>query len=544
LTLLINLLHVFAGLLMVVAWLLPDHYLPWGTFYQEYLAFSSLLLLFLAEFNSAKRISAFTAVFFLAIVWICVQLIWGTYLFKVDAWMAMIYLSAAFLAYQIGLSTPNKNQLLVGVASVILVAGLISVLIGLCQWLGFTSSLIVTSNRAFGNLAQPNNYATLLFWGLCSSIYLFISRSFSWFTFALISTVIVCGIVLSESRTSLLQIGCLFLWTVFGARQILPRRLITLVPVIVFYLLYFSFPVVKSTLLLDEQGATRLVAGDYSARSQIWTEAIHAITQSSWLGYGWGQVSVAQFLNSVPVPISIENYVEHSHNIVLDLLIWNGPYVGGLIVGLLVIWLIRHFCSGRRDEQTWFLLACLGGVLVHACLEFPLEYAFFLLPSGLMIGLIENGKSKTLPLPISQHLWGVLVLVPSLFLMVAIWIEYGNIEEDHRVMRAQNFGLKVDADLTLVKPALILDGQREFIRFARTKARANMTQDELSLMKNVAYRYSIAIAIYRYSVALALNGSLSESELELRKIETIYGKEQYQRWRRYWQESLEKGVEI
>ena len=77
--------------------------------------------------------------------------------------------------------------------------------------------------------------------------------------------------------------------------------------------------------------------------------------------------------------------VQHAHNLVLDLVLWNGVPLGLLLVGALAWWAWRQVRDAQTAQQRLLLLA-LGLLLLHALLELPHLYAFFLLPAAAMAG--------------------------------------------------------------------------------------------------------------------------------------------------------------
>lgn len=67
----------------------------------------------------------------------------------------------------------------------------------------------------------------------------------------------------------------------------------------------------------------------------MWHQMLLAIKEQPLLGYGWNQVGVAQL--SVYLDYPTTEWTEHSHNILLDLLIWNGIPLGILIIGFYMV---------------------------------------------------------------------------------------------------------------------------------------------------------------------------------------------------------------
>lgn len=538
------LFYFFTVLAILLSWLFPDHYLPWRAFYNEFLAFSSLLLLLLTQISAEKKTSHLLVVIISAIAFLIFQNLVGVYSFLSDIFFSIAYLAGALVAYQIGISSAKRIEFIFWLAITLALAGTISAIIGLCQWLHIESFWFVKSDRSVGNLAQANNFASLLFWAFCAITYLYTARFASSGTYLLISFILVLGLVLSESRTPILFAIFFLAWLIWGVKkQILDKRaLLSTAPLLLFALMYGVFPAVDALWNFTEPEQVRLLSGKYANRIEIWKSLTTALLHIPSVGYGMGQVSTAQFtyLSEFAAPT---DFVEYSHNIALDLLIWFGPIAGGLVIIFLSWWIGSRFWKVRCLEN-WFLLACVGGTIIHSNLEYPIAYAYFLLPFSLMLGLIDQSAVKASKIPAPPKLYTFAIFLPAALLMSWVWVEYRILEKDHRIMRGQNFGLPIDPNLRLSENVTLIDGEREYIRFARTKASTGMSQIELNWMKKVAYRFPFEVVVYRYCVALALNGHLEEAIDELRKIEYYYGSKKYEYYKYFFDQSVAEGKEM
>jgi O-antigen ligase len=124
-----------------------------------------------------------------------------------------------------------------------------------------------------------------------------------------------------------------------------------------------------------------------------WATIIDAIGQRPWFGYGWGQVGVAQQQAALSHGASGE-WLSFSHNVVLDLMVWSGVPIGGLVTLGCVYWLYAQVRS-CRDAGTLMALSAIAALATHALLEYPLAYAYFLLPLGLLVGMQRIAPSAT-----------------------------------------------------------------------------------------------------------------------------------------------------
>lgn len=91
-----------------------------------------------------------------------------------------------------------------------------------------------------------------------------------------------------------------------------------------------------------------------------------ALKEQGVFGYGWNQASIAQ-MSVFHLHPSVE-WVSSAHNIILDLLIWNGIPLGLLIVGAILIWFLW---LNKNIDDTVSIVAMLmvGTVFIHSMLE-------------------------------------------------------------------------------------------------------------------------------------------------------------------------------
>lgn len=69
-------------------------------------------------------------------------------------------------------------------------------------------------------------------------------------------------------------------------------------------------------------------------------------------------------------------WYKSAHNVVLDLLIWNGIPIGALILLYLTGWLY-WLNKGAKESVSIIAMLMVSAILIHALLEFPIHYAYF-----------------------------------------------------------------------------------------------------------------------------------------------------------------------
>lgn len=527
-----KLLPFSALVCLLCALLLPNHYLPWLAAYSEFLVFLSVLLL--GFFFACYSVPLPRSVIFLLLCLVIPILQWsfGAIIFFGDAFIASSYLFAFACAVMIGNAiaiNPIIKQVSINYfAATILVAAVVSAWIALRQWLLLSGSIWVVDlppgGRPFANLGQPNHLATLLSLGLAAVLYFYEKRYLGRIAGAFLTFFLLVGLALTQSRTPWVGAICGLIWWVWQGRRI-PLRLSWKLYVgwlLVYVIVLVSLPSIVEFLGLAP-GADLLDRAQAAHRLDIWRQMLSAVVQGPLWGYGWTQVSMAQIAVALQHPIFMR--MDNSHNIVLDLILWNGPLLGGLIVVTNGLWLTRIALRTRTLEGTLALLAA-GFVLVHGMFEYPLEYAYFLLPVGLLLGLAE-GEAFTCRKKI-VHRWllmGTLVIFAGLLSWV--WYEYRIIEEEHRLMRFERSNLGGPIEPNVISEVILLTQLKEHILFARTIPLKGMDRTRLEWMQSIAHRYPYPYNLYKSSLALSLNGYPDLAAKEIFLIRVLHGERSY-----------------
>lgn len=524
-------IYIF-GVLLFVSFVLPNHYQPWLVAYQEFSIILGCLFLAFTVLGCKRIYFDFPVVGLLLLsTFPLVQYGFGVVYFFGDAFIAWGYIFGCGVLVLVGKNlAKNKGDSIVFFqvfAGAVVVAAVLSVWIALRQWLMLPGSVWVADLpldvRPFANMAQPNNLATLLCMGLAGVIYFYEKSSFNSYAASLVAVFLVFGVALTQSRTpwiSVVVVSIFWFWKsrVYQAR-LSPKHMFFWV--VGYALCVSALPVLSDYLLLHNQGFMSRARS--LERLDLWWQMLGGVWDGPLWGYGWNQVSVAQVLATPNYPVRV--FTEHSHNILLDILIWNGPALGVGIIGCFVCWLAvlgwRACCL-----ESLFALIVVGLVVVHGMLEFPLEYAFFLFPVGVLLGFVsgEVAHRGTIRLP-KWVLAGILSFCTGLY--VWVWCEYRILEEDHRLMRFETSGISESVKGEVAPNVALLTQLREFIRYVRTPASEGMSRQQLEWMRHVSYRYHSASGLFRYSLALGLNGFPEQARENLFIIRLLHGEEQY-----------------
>ena len=475
--------------LFIIAWLAYDHYEPWVNFHSEALALCGMVLLAIAEClrtqNSPSWGTPRAPVIFLASVigYVWLLLFLGIGLFLGEAVLVSLYLYGLFVSIALGhryatIGVPDANLkwLFIPLA----VAALLSAAIGLLQWLdleGVLGMYVVEASlgdRPMGNMGQPNQLATLLLMGLISLAWLFARGHGGGLVSVAAAGFLTLILALTQSRAGMLgaiAAGFFLAWKAHLApSRMVPKHF--LVWLLVYGLLLLLVPTIYDLLLMSGGRSTASLFTT-SDRYAIWGQALAAVAQSPWLGYGWLQTPAAQAVGSMTVPGTM--IFTFSHNIVLDSMV-----------------------------------------------EYPFAYSYFLLAAGLLVGVVEAAHVRSVVTHLSPKL--VALGLGVWFCLGAFMVvEYFQREAEYRLARLVNQGLEPappDFQPTSVHLLTQLGG---LLNAVRVQPARNMPPAELETMRRVLHRFANREIHLNYIVALGLNGNTSEAIRQLSILRAMYG---------------------
>lgn len=360
---------------------------PWVSAFQDLCAILALIVLLSSQvFTKDIQINKTYSYACLFILFIPIsQYMTGLLYFRQELVLSTLYLLIFFLSIVAGISLHKTANAIVRFSTFFSIIAVACVVIQLIQWTGIVESVLIldnTSLRPSANIGQPNNLATLLFIGLFSNLWRYRNQHIKAPLYLSINAFIMFGIVLTQSRTSWVVITLLLILC-YGKRQ-LNLFGTMLKNALVFFALVIAVPYL--TLFIRGNSITMLDrAGGDTSRLYIWKQTIIAIMDKPWFGYGWNQTSVAQTKISTTYPINV--WLEYSHNMFLDILLWVGIPIGLLIIGCIVVWFIRSYIKITTTNDLIYLSIVIA-FTVHCLLEYPFAYAYFLVPIGIYIGII------------------------------------------------------------------------------------------------------------------------------------------------------------
>lgn len=539
--------------IFILGWLTTNHFTPWVSWHAEVPFFLAMLFAgWLAVVRLARRGPSARVVFpapvlpFLILLGVALfQLLSGQLIFLGEALTFSLYLVLSMICLAIGSAltsrdggheVESRSSPMVALSLALLAGGIASTIVALVQVLEVweTSPWILRMpyvRRPGGNLGQPNHLSTLLLMAMASAMYLQALKRLKNGLMVLMLALLCMGLAITESRTGALGLLALLVWWWWKQPFVAPQvsRLWAIGIAALFLVMFQAWP----ALLAESQGLrsgalkARLDTSGGEARMDVWPQLIEAALQRPWLG--WGVRQTAEAHNSVAHAYDFSLPFSYSHNLVIDLLLWVGLPITGLLLVMTSIWLWRRV-RATSALTPWFGLAIALPLGVHSMLEFPFTYAYFLVPAMLGLGAMEGAlhRPPAVSLRIVPAIGALLITT-----IVAIWsvVEYVRVEEDFRVARFELLRIG-ETSVDYGRPKIVLLTQLEALADAtRVVIKPGMPAVQLDLLKRVALHYPWSGTQYRYAMSLALNDHPAEAARQLQVIRAQHGEKTYRKLR-------------
>ena len=315
----------------------------------------------------------------------------------------------------------------------------------------------------------------------------------------------------TQSRAGALQVALAAVAAMFGSGGSRPgsRSVMLASTGRVFMALVLVLPGLTNTLQL-EPVQTLEQQVQPGRRLQIWAMALQQIAHRPFFGWGWTEGMGAQLALGDSGPL-LHLLVTYAHNLLLDLLVWNGIPLGLTIFLAIAGWfVIRWRNHAPADRPMLLALTCL---LIHALVELPHAYAFFLLPAGLMVGVIEAHVAKRPVLAAPRFLIVGLTVLLALVLAVVsveyVRIEAALLETRMRIARVGTHAPPSPPQVWLLRPFV------ELLEVLVITPDITLDNAELDKVRRVAERFPSGPNLFRYAQSAALTGRPDEARRAL-----------------------------
>jgi len=351
-------------------------------------------------------------------------------------WLGAGYLLAALMVTYAGYGIARARQVqsaMVWGATALVIGGLFAVFSQVVQLLHLEAKVtplvvaynVMVDRRPFGNMAQANHLATYIAFAMSAALFLVQTGRLRVVLWAVLSAIFAGGLALTVSRGPWLQMAVIIVagfWIALaGVRRngVLTQRtdgqgglrngLLPVVLLLIFIGMntFVRWANVRYNLHLDVSAADRFKdAGQIAPRLALWRYGWTMFKAHPLLGVGWGDFPIHQF--ALARSLGGVEIANNAHNIVIDLLAKTG--LAGIVIALLglIAWFVRALRVPHTPERVFgFML--IGVLVMHALVEYPQQYMFFLLPAMFVFGLLETRPLRFVPPGVSLGVFALVV---------------------------------------------------------------------------------------------------------------------------------------
>jgi len=444
-----------AAFLIVVAALLVNHPLPpivtMANQLTAILGFGLLLLLAPAprpRGSTWRAVSPLLAVLVLAATACAVSIATGGYPSPPGIGvLGLIALAAAVSLHGASAGAADPAPFLRAFAIALFVGGLCEAVVAVAQMFAYEHldniliSVPSTRGRPGGNVGQSNQFADSMLWGLIALVPLARAwqqaggKALARAGWGLAALLMLLGVVVTGSRTAIVALVLMAVWGLADRQLARPLRIGLAVSPLLAIAMSWGAGVLTHALQIKAVLTDRSDATDVTAfRSEIWSQVLEMIRQQPWLGVGWGDFNLAWTLT--PFSVRHAGLVDNAHNLPLQLAVEMGLPAALLMMVLLLAALVLAIRRGWRltgeaglGVRAVVMIVVVMGV--HSLFEYPLWYAYLLLPTAWAFGFaLGAGKAAVSaeagerPVPLRAWRWvGALMVV----LAPSAWLDYLNL---------------------------------------------------------------------------------------------------------------------
>ncbi|WP_368678363.1 Wzy polymerase domain-containing protein [Acinetobacter lactucae] len=521
-----------AAILLGFAWLSPFHYSPWVMFSSEVSTFGAGLCVLAALIQQSIKIPRAQLLLLPFTLIPLVQWGFGLVFDLSTALLSSFYLLGFWFmvlaGYNLSLEQQKRDLIFSGFSVLVLAVSVGTSFIAICQWLNLEANFIyilnLIGNRPYGNFGQPNNMATFLIIGLLGCLYLYEKNKATVWLLLPSALIILFTIALSQSRTSWIVFPFLFIyWMVkqFGKQKRFGFTQGLLWSLSFFLIAGFILPYITQFIELSanteitETSSFIARAGSGHERIGMWIQILHAIAQQPWLGYGWSQTSVA-VVDSIQYG-TVHVWFNSAHNVILDLIIWNGIPLGAVIITYFACWFL-WLNQQAKDTISMIAIMMVCAVLIHAMFEFPQRYAYFLLTCGFLLGIVQAQTPVLKGIILNKHLLRLSSAV-SLLLIIAILRDYNVYVLNSNLLFNNK---RPNAEFMGSGKIFVLTQFEQRLRWIELNPKTTLSESDLvewgNLVKNKATPYNLR----KYAKLLAYNGKVQQAQQQILILQHLY----------------------
>jgi len=530
-----------AALLCALPFLQPYHLNPLTSFYSEWLAMALGLGVMAVLLGRPAWIAAEVPKIALLPFALAALLMahgaWGPSPYFGQALGAALYLVWAgglIIAARALLRECGEQAVFTAIAAGLAGGALLSALAGIIQHFNWVTPLNAyiarpTGSAIFGNLAQPNHFASQVALGLFSLAYLSRNGRRVWLLAGALPLLFVLG--LSGSRSVWLYLIAAFALA-FALRMAAPqdqsgKRLFLACGV--FIIAFRALQELLDAGLLRPPDRVVVTATErlfseaasVSDRYSLWQTAWTVFLEHPLAGSGWGTFSARYFdfmtRQEIAGPFDL---FRNAHNILLHFLAETG-LVGALLLAAPLLWWLRHAFRGVWDAGRWWLLATVAVLALHSLLEYPLWYAYFLGVAALLLGIAPAPALRLQLARVGRPL-ALAVMVVGAFNLATLWQDYREFEQVFRPSSRDARAGSYSETMARLHRNPLLTAHVELASALPLAADEADLQQRIFLTERAFGFAPLATLAYRQVLLLALAGRLPEAQALLLRARRAY----------------------
>ncbi|WP_188567289.1 PglL family O-oligosaccharyltransferase [Undibacterium terreum] len=446
---------------------------------------------------------------------IAAQLLFGIIEHRWELVLAVVYLALAALAMVYGASvaaTPEgERKICLTLASGFLLAGLLSVIMQNTQFLGLDLSPVVMFMshhtaavfRPYANVAQPNQLALLLCMALASVWWLYRQARLPAAAAATLALLLVWGLSLTQSRIGWI-IAPAFIFILWPrAAQEKPVGKFLLLSLLFAYMGFvLAMPALAALVGVDASSVTEHIGGR-SERTVLMQQALRMSLEHPWFGVGWFGFGSEQV--RIAADFTPTTYAEHSHNLVLNFAAELGWPATIALGAALFAWFFSIYRHAGDSASLRFAGMIFGATLVHSMVEFPLWYAFVLIPVAVLMGMVHQIHWLTAPVKVAH---GAVITAASvaIFVMALMTLDYQRVQDGFKALRLQKEGYSYDKQALLKPEWTLYPYFFDYFKLMGVQPHEGMSAAEIAFVEGASRRFGFVHTLNTMAEVYVLNG--------------------------------------
>jgi hypothetical protein len=375
--------------------------------------------------------------------------------------------------------------------------------------------------RPFANVAQPNQLALLLCFGLASVWWLYQAQRLGRTTAVVFVIVLLFGMTLTQSRIAWIILP---MFTFYCCPQRQGQRRIDKF-LLAFLLLVYIGLVLGLPMLAKWAGfASGSVVeriGGRSERMVLLQQAWAMASKHPWLGVGWSGFGAEQVRTAAD--FSASTYAEHAHNLILNFAAELG-WPATFLISIVLVWWVWQTClkpSANNNRSIGLASLFLIAAGVHSMVEFPLWYAYVLLPIALMMGMVHQLRwpSQGIAAP---RIGLLLSFIFGCLLLVLVTIDYQRVVSGFKALHTQQTDTMVKKELLAEPSVSLFSDYYAYFTVSRLLPREGMSAEEISFVESMSQRFGYVHVLNKLAEVYVLNGQLQKAQLMMLTLQRLH----------------------